>query len=65
MITLQKHNIYRFGFWYKYYYICILSTKKTMSKEVLEISVMVDEQFDMSFNLVDGFFGFILKVFGK
>lgn len=36
-----------------------------MSKEVLEISVMVDEQFDMSFNLVDGIFGLILKVFGK
>jgi len=36
-----------------------------MSKEVLEISVMVDEKFDMSFNLVEGFFGLILKVFGK
>lgn len=36
-----------------------------MSKEILEISVMVDEQFDMSFNLVDGIFGFVLKVFGK
>lgn len=36
-----------------------------MSKEVLEISVMVDEKFDMSFNLVDGIFGFILKFFGK
>lgn len=36
-----------------------------MSKEVLEISVMVDEQFDVSFNLPDGFFGFILNIFGK
>jgi len=36
-----------------------------MSKEVLEISVMVDEQFDMNFNLVEGVFGLILKVFGK
>ena len=36
-----------------------------MSKEVLEISVMVDEKFDMSFNLVEGIFGLILKVFGK
>ncbi|TCD02434.1 phenylalanyl-tRNA synthetase subunit alpha [Pedobacter psychroterrae] len=36
-----------------------------MSKEILEISVMVDEKFDVSFNLVNGFFGFILKVFGK
>lgn len=36
-----------------------------MSKEILEISVMVDEQFDMSFNLVEGFFGLILKAFGK
>ncbi len=36
-----------------------------MSKEVLEISERVDEQFEMSFNLIDGFFGFILKIFGK
>lgn len=42
-----------------------LSMNKTMSKEVLEISVLVDEKFDMSFNLVEGIFGFILNVFGK
>jgi len=36
-----------------------------MSKEVLEISVMVDEQFDMKFNWLEGAFGLILKVFGK
>ena len=42
-----------------------LSTSKTMSKEVLEISVLVDEKFDMSFNLVEGIFGFILRVFDK
>ncbi|MCD0486615.1 phenylalanyl-tRNA synthetase subunit alpha [Pedobacter sp. MC2016-14] len=36
-----------------------------MSKEVLEISILVDEKFDVSFNLVNGIFGFILKVFGK
>jgi hypothetical protein len=36
-----------------------------MSKEVLEISVNVDEQFDVDFNLVQGLFGFILKIFGK
>jgi hypothetical protein len=36
-----------------------------MSKEVLEISVLVDEKFDMSFNLGQGLFGFILKFFGK
>jgi len=36
-----------------------------MSKEVLEISVLVDEKFDMSFNLAQGIFGFILKFFGK
>lgn len=34
-----------------------------MSKEVLEFSVLVDEKFDMSFNLVSGIFGFILKIF--
>jgi hypothetical protein len=36
-----------------------------MSKEVLEFSILVDEKFDMSFNLVDGFFGILLKIFGK
>jgi hypothetical protein len=36
-----------------------------MSKEVLEISVLVDEKFDMSFNLSQGLFGFILRFFGK
>ncbi len=36
-----------------------------MSKEILEISVMVDEKFDVSFNLANGIFGFILKFFGK
>lgn len=36
-----------------------------MSAEVFEISVMVDEQFDVNFNLTAGFLGFILKIFGK
>lgn len=36
-----------------------------MSKEVLEISVMVDEKFDMNFNLAEGILGLILKIFGK
>jgi hypothetical protein len=36
-----------------------------MSKEVLEFSVLVDEKFDMSFNLAEGILGFILKFFGK
>ncbi|RZL19805.1 MAG: phenylalanyl-tRNA synthetase subunit alpha [Pedobacter sp.] len=36
-----------------------------MSKEVLEFSVQVDQEFDMSFDLVKGLLGFILKIFGK
>lgn len=36
-----------------------------MSQEVLEISVKVEEQFDISFNLTGGVLGLILKVFGK
>jgi len=36
-----------------------------MSKEVLEISILVDEKFDVNFNLAGGFFGIILSVFGK
>jgi hypothetical protein len=34
-----------------------------MSKEVLEITVLVDEKFDMSFNMVNGLLGFILRIF--
>lgn len=49
----------------KRFNLVTLSTCKTMSKEVLEISVLVDEKFDMSFNLVEGIFGFILRVFDK
>lgn len=36
-----------------------------MSKEILEISILVDEKFDVSFNLIEGIFGLILKIFGK
>jgi len=36
-----------------------------MSKEVLEISILVDEKFDFSFDLSQGFLGFILRIFGK
>lgn len=36
-----------------------------MSKETLEISISVDEKFELSFNLVEGIFGLILKIFGK
>ncbi|MCX2485990.1 phenylalanyl-tRNA synthetase subunit alpha [Pedobacter sp. MR2016-24] len=36
-----------------------------MSKEILEITILVDEKFDVSFNLVEGIFGLILKIFGK
>lgn len=35
-----------------------------MSKEVLEITILVEEKFDVSFNLDLGFFGLILKFFG-
>ncbi|WP_343533706.1 phenylalanyl-tRNA synthetase subunit alpha [Pedobacter sp.] len=34
-----------------------------MSQEVLEISVMVDEQFDVNFNLTSGILGVILGIF--
>ncbi|HEY0174806.1 MAG TPA: phenylalanyl-tRNA synthetase subunit alpha [Pedobacter sp.] len=36
-----------------------------MTKEVLEISILVDEKFDVSFNLAEGIFGLILKILGK
>lgn len=41
-----------------------MSTHLAMSKETLEISVMVDEQFDVSFDWLEGSFGLILKIFG-
>lgn len=34
-----------------------------MSKEVLEISVMVDEQFDVKFNLANNVLELILSIF--
>ncbi len=34
-----------------------------MSQEVLDISVRVEEQFDITFNLTDGILGLILKMF--
>ncbi|WP_432714105.1 phenylalanyl-tRNA synthetase subunit alpha [Pedobacter sp.] len=34
-----------------------------MSKEVLEISVLVDEKFDVKFNWAEGFLGVILSLF--
>jgi hypothetical protein len=37
----------------------------TMSKELLEFSVLVDEKFDMSFNLASGLLGFVLRFFGR
>lgn len=43
----------------------VLSSFTTMSNEILEISVLVDEKFDVKFDLVDGVLGFILKIFGK
>lgn len=36
-----------------------------MSQETFEISVNIDEHFDVSFNLVVGVLGLILKVFGN
>ncbi|MDB5019106.1 MAG: hypothetical protein JWQ28_233 [Pedobacter sp.] len=36
-----------------------------MSKEVLEFSILVDEKFDMNFNLALGFLGVILKFLGR
>lgn len=44
-------------------FVCIRST--AMSKEVLEFSVLVEEKFDVNFNLVEGLLGWILKIFGR
>lgn len=36
-----------------------------MSNEILEISVLVEEKFDVKFEPVDGVLGFILRIFGR
>lgn len=36
-----------------------------MSNEVLEFSVLIDEKFDVRFNLSTGILGFILKMLSK
>lgn len=41
----------------------LLKLINKMSQETLEISVNVDEQFDVDFNLLEGLFGFILRIF--
>jgi len=62
VFTLQNLNIDRSGFWYENCYLVIIS-QFIMSKEVLEFSILVDEKFDMSFNLAEGIFGFFLRFF--
>lgn len=57
-----KLTIYQFGFWF-IYFIFVDIEMEFMSQEVLEISVMVDEQFDVNFNLADGILGVILSIF--
>lgn len=36
-----------------------------MSQETLEISVLVDEKFDMSFDLAEGLLGLLLKMLDR
>ncbi|WP_316817702.1 phenylalanyl-tRNA synthetase subunit alpha [Pedobacter nyackensis] len=36
-----------------------------MSNEILEISVLVDEKFDVKFDQVNGVLGFILRIFDR
>jgi len=43
----------------------IVSIITAMSLEILEISVSVEEKFDMSFNLAGGILGIFLNIFGK
>jgi len=65
LLFLQIVNLYHFGIWSIKPYIGVIFNNLTMSKEVLEISVLVDEKFDMSFNLADGVLGLILRIFGN
>ncbi|MEQ7800661.1 hypothetical protein ABDJ41_12715 [Pedobacter sp. ASV1-7] len=43
----------------------VLSSFIAMSNEILEISVLVDEKFDVKFESADGVLGFILRIFGR
>jgi|GEM_PF-794048 len=42
-----------------------LSIYTIMSAEILEISVALDEQFDVEFNLAQGLLGVILRLWGN
>lgn len=42
-----------------------LTSFVAMSNEILEISVLVEEKFDVKFEPVDGVLGFILRIFGR
>lgn len=35
-----------------------------MSQELLEFSILVDEKFDIKFGPVNGFLGFVFRMFG-
>jgi len=49
----------------KHLIFALLARYIIMSKEVLEISVLVDEKFDVKFDLAEGFLGFLFRIFGK
>jgi len=42
-----KQNECQFGFWYKYYYISINQKHFPMSRELIEVSEQIDEQFEI------------------
>jgi len=42
-----KQNEYQFGFWYKYHYISINQKHLSMSRELIEVSEQIDEQFEI------------------
>ena len=56
------NTIYRFGFWYKYSYVCIVKFI-TMSRELLEFSDLIDEHFNMDDTEPDNFWQQLVNMF--
>ncbi len=70
MDLVKKHNgkltessLYRFGFRYKKYYVCITKIYKAMSQELIEFSELIDEQFEMTDITIEVYFDKLFSFF--
>lgn len=45
--------------------VIFIENEVYMSNEVLEMSVQLDQEFDVTFNLFEGILGYIIRMIGK